>query len=87
MTLGILLVALLIILIGAETFTNALEHLGERLKISEGVTGSIFAVRVRGTAVVVSVDDRDYSFDRLSGRFLGTGYATRSSYCRSDLAR
>ena len=43
MTLGILLFALLIILIGAETFTNALEHLGERLKISEGVTGSIFA--------------------------------------------
>jgi cation:H+ antiporter len=43
MTIGILLVALLVILIGAETFTNALEHLGERLKISEGVTGSIFA--------------------------------------------
>jgi cation:H+ antiporter len=43
MTLGILLIALLVILIGAETFTNALEHLGERLKISEGVTGSIFA--------------------------------------------
>ena len=43
MTIGLLLVALLIILIGAETFTNALEHLGARLKISEGVTGSIFA--------------------------------------------
>ncbi|MBI5783447.1 MAG: sodium:calcium antiporter [Gammaproteobacteria bacterium] len=43
MTIGLLLVALLVILIGAETFTNALEHLGERLKISEGVTGSIFA--------------------------------------------
>jgi cation:H+ antiporter len=43
MTLGILLIALLVILIGAEIFTNALEHLGERLKISEGVTGSIFA--------------------------------------------
>lgn len=43
MTIGILVVALLVILIGAETFTNALEHLGERLKISEGVTGSIFA--------------------------------------------
>ena len=43
MTLGILLIALLVILIGAEIFTNALEHLGERLKISEGITGSIFA--------------------------------------------
>ena len=31
------------ILIAAEIFTNALEHLGERLKISEGVTGSLFA--------------------------------------------
>ncbi len=43
MTISLLLVALLIILVGAETFTNALEHLGARLKISEGVTGSIFA--------------------------------------------
>lgn len=39
----ILVVALFVILIGAEAFTNALEHLGERLKISEGVTGSLFA--------------------------------------------
>ena len=34
---------LVIILIAAEVFTNALEHLGEKLGISEGVTGSIFA--------------------------------------------
>lgn len=34
---------LLIILIAAEVFTNALEHFGQKLKISEGVTGSIFA--------------------------------------------
>jgi cation:H+ antiporter len=34
---------LVIILIAAEVFTNALEHLGEKLKISEGVTGSLFA--------------------------------------------
>ena len=43
MTLGLLLISLLIILFGAEAFTNALEHFGQRLKISEGVTGSIFA--------------------------------------------
>jgi len=43
MSILILFVALVIILVGAETFTNALEHLGQRLKISEGVTGSIFA--------------------------------------------
>ena len=34
---------LLVILIAAEIFTNALEHLGEKLGISEGVTGSLFA--------------------------------------------
>lgn len=34
---------LILILVAAELFTNALEHLGERLKISEGVTGSLFA--------------------------------------------
>ena len=41
--IGLLLLTLVVILIGAEAFTNALEHLGERLKISEGITGSIFA--------------------------------------------
>jgi cation:H+ antiporter len=34
---------LLIILRASELFTNALEHLGAKLKISEGVTGSLFA--------------------------------------------
>lgn len=38
-----LIAMLLLILIAAEIFTNALEHLGDRLKISEGVTGSLFA--------------------------------------------
>ena len=38
-----LFLMLIIILIAAEVFTNALEHLGEKLGISEGVTGSIFA--------------------------------------------
>jgi cation:H+ antiporter len=39
----ILIISLVVIFVGAEVFTNALEHLGQRLKISEGVTGSIFA--------------------------------------------
>jgi cation:H+ antiporter len=34
---------LLLILVAAEVFVNALEHLGEKLGISEGVTGSLFA--------------------------------------------
>lgn len=38
-----LLAMLLVILVAAELFTNALEHLGEKLGISEGVTGSLFA--------------------------------------------
>lgn len=38
-----LVLMLLVILAAAEIFTNALEHLGERLGISEGVTGSLFA--------------------------------------------
>ena len=42
-TFAILFVMLIVILIAAEVFTNALEHLGEKLKISEGVTGSLFA--------------------------------------------
>jgi cation:H+ antiporter len=48
-----LVLMLIIILIAAELFTNALEHLGERLKISEGVTGSIFAAV--GTALPETV--------------------------------
>jgi len=44
---------LLLIVVAAEVFTNALEHLGERLKISEGVTGSLFAAV--GTAMPESM--------------------------------
>ncbi|MEK7322871.1 MAG: sodium:calcium antiporter [Pseudomonadota bacterium] len=38
-----MLAMLVLIVFAAEVFVNALEHLGERLKISEGVTGSLFA--------------------------------------------
>jgi cation:H+ antiporter len=44
---------LALILVAAEVFTNALEHLGERLRISEGVTGSLFAAV--GTAMPESM--------------------------------
>ena len=43
MVLVELVLMLLLILLAAEVFVNALEHLGERLGISEGVTGSLFA--------------------------------------------
>jgi len=39
----LLLFALALVFVAAQLFTNALEHLGERLGVSEGVTGSIFA--------------------------------------------
>lgn len=40
---GLLLLALVVILTGAELFTNALEHVGERLNLSEGLVGSVLA--------------------------------------------
>lgn len=43
MDILILFASLVVILLGAEAFTNSLEHFGERLGISEGVTGSVFA--------------------------------------------
>jgi cation:H+ antiporter len=51
MTGPLLLMAatLLVILVASELFTNALEHLGQKLGISEGVTGSLFAAA--GTAL------------------------------------
>ena len=48
-----LLGTLVLILLAAEIFTNALEHLGERIGISEGVTGSLFAAV--GTAMPESI--------------------------------
>lgn len=48
-----LVVMLLLIVVAAEIFTNALEHLGGRLGISEGVTGSLFAAV--GTAMPESL--------------------------------
>lgn len=39
----ILFICLICIVFAANLFCNALEHLGEKLNISEGVTGSIFA--------------------------------------------
>ncbi|MEK6726658.1 MAG: sodium:calcium antiporter [Deltaproteobacteria bacterium] len=39
----ILFFSLLVIIVAAEIFTNAIESLGAKLKFSEGVTGSIFA--------------------------------------------
>ena len=58
---------LLLILVAAEIFVNALEHLGEKLNISEGVTGSLFAAV--GTAMPETLVP-------LLAIFAGTGNAT-----------
>ncbi|WP_042332768.1 sodium:calcium antiporter [Desulfosporosinus orientis] len=41
--IGLLIISLGIILIGAEAFTNGIEWLGKRLKLGDGAVGSIFA--------------------------------------------
>lgn len=41
--IGLLLLALVVILTGAELFTNALEHVGQRFRLSEGLVGSVLA--------------------------------------------
>lgn len=79
MTFVILFIALLVILVGAELFTNALEHLGNRLKISEGVTGSIFAAvatampetMVPVVAIFSSVGTQEVREDVAVGAILG----------------
>jgi cation:H+ antiporter len=53
MMMLLLVTALVLILGAAQIFTNALEHLGARLRISEGATGSLFAAV--GTALPESL--------------------------------
>jgi cation:H+ antiporter len=74
-----LLAALGVILAAAEIFTNALEHLGERLRISEGVTGSLFAAVgtalpetiVPLLALIVGTSDRALNEEVGVGAILG----------------
>ena len=70
MSIGLVLITLFIILFGAEAFTNALEHLGARLKISEGVTGSIFAAV--GTALPETI--------RASAKLVVDGHGTEADH-------
>lgn len=74
-----LFLMLVIILIAAEVFTNALEHLGEKLKISEGVTGSLFAAvgtalpetMVPLLAIFAGTDDKHLNEEIGVGAILG----------------
>ena len=74
-----LFLMLIVILIAAEVFTNALEHLGEKLKISEGVTGSLFAAvgtalpetMVPLLAIFAGTDDKHLNEEIGVGAILG----------------
>lgn len=70
---------LLLILVSAQLFSNALEHLGERIQISTGVTGSIFAAistalpetMVPLLAIIAGTNDRQVNEEISVGAILG----------------
>ncbi len=74
-----LFLMLLVILAASELFTNALEHLGERMGISEGVTGSLFAAvgtalpetMVPLLALVAGTDNAQLNAEIGTGAILG----------------
>ncbi|CAM2779126.1 sodium/hydrogen exchanger [Legionella anisa] len=74
-----LFVMLVLILISAQLFSNALEHFGERLDISAGVTGSIFAAvstalpetTVPILAIISGTADRQVNEEISVGAILG----------------
>ncbi|HEY3646163.1 MAG TPA: sodium:calcium antiporter [Gammaproteobacteria bacterium] len=69
-----LLAALAVILVGAELFTNSLEHLGSRFKLSEGVVGSLFAaVATALPETVVPIIAVFFGGDSGSGESIGVG--------------
>jgi cation:H+ antiporter len=78
-TLVTLFGALVLIIVAAETFTNALEHVGARLQVSEGVTGSLFAAVATAmpetivpiVAIFAGTDDRRVNEEIGVGAILG----------------
>ncbi len=79
MLIVFMLAMLVVIVIAAEVFVNALEHLGARLKISEGVTGSLFAAvgtalpetMVPILAIVAGTDNQTVNHEIGVGAILG----------------
>ncbi|WP_058477693.1 sodium:calcium antiporter [Legionella steigerwaltii] len=74
-----LLIMLFLILISAQLFSNALEYFGERINISTGVTGSIFAAistalpetTVPLLAILAGTSDRQINEEISVGAILG----------------
>ena len=69
-----------------ELLCLALQRLGvpgaiQNVEIDDPVTGQKLEIRVNRLSTRISIDGRDYYFERLSGRFSGAGYATQHAGC------
>jgi cation:H+ antiporter len=73
--IALLLAALCIILLGSELFTNAVEHVGQRFGLSEGLVGSVLAAVATALpeAVVPVIAVFFSGGDRNVGEAVGTG--------------
>ncbi len=80
----ILLVALPVILAGAELFTNAIEHVGAAFGVSEGVTGSLLAAV--GTALPETAVPLLASLHQGTGERLAVGAVLGAPLMLSTLA-
>ncbi len=80
----ILLVALPVILAGAELFTNAIEHVGAAFEVSEGVTGSLLAAV--GTALPETAVPLLASLHQGAGERLAVGAVLGAPLMLSTLA-
>lgn len=88
--IGTLVFYLVVIVIAAEIFTNAIENLGSKLKFSEGVTGSIFAAV--GTALpetmvpLVAIFSHNGSETASIGHEVGVGAILGAPFMLATLA-
>ena len=72
-----------------ELLCVTLQRLGvpgaiQNVEIDDPVTGQKLEIRVNRLSTRISIDGRDYYFERLSGRFSGAGYATQHAGCRTQ---
>ena len=66
----------------AEMFHRALNRWGipgavQPISFEDSVTGDEIEVTLQGSFSVISINGRDYYFDRVTGRFGGTGSGCR----------
>lgn len=66
------------------TFLNAPGFI-RGIEYPDRVTGDYISIRVNKRFTVISVNNRDYYFRRLTGKFDGTGYVVRRSTIQEQL--